>query len=94
MPHTFTSCRLTNGNIVFPITVTIDDHYLYYSKGFVIGRSRVAIPLSGIASVQLVNRIIFSDLVVETRGGGSLPLTGFTHADAWQMYQILNHSIL
>lgn len=71
----------------------IDEQYLYFSKGFVIGRSRGAIPLSGIASVSLVNRIIFSDLLVETRGGRVLHLTGFTHSDARRMYHLINESI-
>lgn len=93
MPYTFTSCRLTPGNALFPITVMIDPYHLYYSKGFMIGRSRVAIPRSGIASVGLINRIVFSDIVVETYGGKTLVLNGFTHSDAQQIYRILNAGI-
>ncbi len=89
MPHSFTSCRLTTGNVFFPITVEIDDCHLYYSKGFVIGRSRMAIPRSSIASVLLINRIVFSDLIVETQGGGRLFLNGFTHGDARRIYRLL-----
>ena len=90
MPHVFTSSRLTYGNTVFPITVEIDDHSLRCSKWFVIGRSRNDIPLSNIASVGLIDGIIFSDLVIETYGGGRLFLNGFTHADAQAIYRLLS----
>ena len=92
MPHTFTSSRLTSGNTVFPITVMIDDINLYYSKGFVIGKSSMAVPIGTIASVAIVKRIIFSDLVVETMGGGVLFLNGFTHSDARSIYQLLRNT--
>lgn len=90
MPHTFTSSRLTTGNTFFPITVTIDNHNLYYSKGFVIGRSWISVPITGIASVNLMNRIVFSDVIVETKGGRILNLSGFTHSDAKRIYRLLN----
>lgn len=93
MPASFTSCRLTSGNTVFPNTVMIDDDHLYYSKGFVIGNSRMAIPISCISSVGLISRIVFSDLIVETQGGRKLYLNGFTHSDARQIYNILNNRI-
>lgn len=94
MPYEFTSNRLTAGNLIFRNIVKIDDYYLYYSKrfltyGFFISRKQKTIPLSSISSVSLVNWPIFSDLTVETRGGGYLHLTGFTHADARSMYDIL-----
>ena len=89
MPHTFTSFRLTAGNAVFPITVMIDNHNVYWSKGFLIGRSRIAIPKQSIASVGLINKVIFSDIVIETQGGQTFYLNGFTHPDAREIYRLL-----
>lgn len=91
MPQTFTASLLTSGNTIFPVKVTIDDRFLTCNKGFIVGRSYVTVPLSSISSVSLINRIIFSDLIVETRGGRSLHLTGFTHRDARDMYRLLNN---
>lgn len=91
MPYVFTSSHLTKGNMVFPITIKIDNHHLYYDKGFIIGRNRIAIPLASIASVGLVNNILFSDVVVETRGGRILYLNGFTHSDARKIYNLLRN---
>lgn len=91
MPHVFTSSHLTKGNTIFPNTIMIDGSHLYYSKDFVIGRNRIAIPLASIASVGLVNKILFSDLVVETRGGRVLYFNGFTHSDARRMYNLLRN---
>jgi len=93
MPHIFTSSHLTKGNTLFPITIMIDDNYMYYSKGFVIGRNRMTIPIANIASIGLVSRVLFSDLVVETRGGLVLHLNGFTHSDARRMYNLLCNNI-
>ena len=68
----------------------IDDNHLYYSKGFVIGRTRMSIPRASIASVGLVNKIFFSDIIVETQGGHVLYLNGFSHSDAIKIYRLLN----
>lgn len=92
MPHIFSTSRLTKGNMVFPITVMIDDYYLYYTKGFILGRTRIAIPKTGIASIGLVKRVLFSDLVIETRGGRVICLNGFSHSDALTIYQLLNNN--
>lgn len=94
MPYEFTSNRLTAGNLIFRNIVKIDDYYLYYSKrffymGFFPGRDQQTIPLSSIDNVFRRRRIFFSDIIVRTRGGGLTYLTGFTHADARSMYDIL-----
>jgi len=89
MAHIFTSSHLTKGNTVFPITIKIDDNYMYYSKDFVIGRNRMTIPLDSISSIGLVSKVFFSDLIVETKGGVVLNLNGFTHSDARKMYSLL-----
>lgn len=89
MPHIFTSSHLTKGNTIFPITIMIDNDHIYYSKGFIIGRTKIAIPLTSIASVGLVNKVLFSDIIVETRGGRTLYFNGFTHSDARSIYNLL-----
>lgn len=90
MPYKFKSSRLTNGNTIFPITIVLDNHHLYCYKGNLIGGIRIAVPRSSIASIRLDKGLIFSDLIIETRGGRILHLNGFSHSDGQRMYHLLN----
>lgn len=87
--HTFTSSRLTTGNTVFPITIQIGNGYLYCRKGFIIGLDSGSIALRNIASVRIIRRIIFSDIVIETVGGRRLYLNGFYPSDAANIARLL-----
>ena len=90
MSYTFKASRITNGNTLFPTTIVIDNHHLYCYKGNLIGGTRIAIPKSDIASIRLDKGLIFTDLIVETRGGHLFFLKGVTHSDGKKIYSILN----
>ena len=90
MTYTFSTSRLSKGNTVFPITVVIDKDHLYYSKGFIIGQAKTAIPKTNIVSIGLVKGVLFSDLIIETKGGRVVCLNGFSHSDAKSIYNLLN----
>ena len=91
MPHIFTSSRLTKGNSIFPITIKIDNDYLYYDKGFLLGRSQIVVPIASIGSIAMVNKVVFADLVIETRGGRVFYLNGFSRSDAKKIFNLLIH---
>lgn len=94
MKHVFTSSYLTQGNTLFPITVTIDNNHMYYTKGFILGRTRLVIPKTSIASIGLIHKVFFSDLIVETKGGQTYYLNGFTHSDALKIYSLLKNNLV
>lgn len=89
MPYKFSSSRITKGNAIFPISIVIDEYHLHYSKGFVVGQERMSIPKVSIASVGLIRRILFSDVIIETRGGRIVCLNGFSHSDAKKICSLL-----
>ena len=89
MPYKFTSSRITSGNAVFPITIIIDNHNFCYYKGNLVGGTRMTIPKSSIASIRLNKGLLFSDLIIETRGGCILYLNGFSHSDGHSIHNLL-----
>ena len=91
MPYRFSSSRISKGNTIFPITIAIEEHHLHYYKGFIVGQSRISIPKANIVSIGLVDRIMFSDVIIETKGGHVVFLNGFSHVDARRIYNLLNN---
>lgn len=89
MLYKFSSSRVTKGNTIFPISIVIDDNHLHYTKGFVVGLDRMSIPKASIISVGIIHRILFSDIIIETRGGQNVCLNGFLHSDAKKIYNLL-----
>jgi len=89
MAFTFKSSRISTGNAIFPITIVIDDNNFYCYKGQLLGSTRVAIARRDIASVGVRSGILFSDVVIETRGGSIYCLNGFSHSDARKIMSVL-----
>jgi len=90
MAHIFKSSRITTGNAIFPITIVIDNDDFYCYKGHLLGSSTLAMSKKDIASVGLFNGIIFSDIIIETNGGGVYRLNGFSRSDAKKIYMLLH----
>ena len=70
--HSYIASRLAPGNIIFPCRIKIDAINVTYYKGNIIGYESTIIPRTNIASVNIISKILFADVIIETRGGKSI----------------------
>lgn len=79
----FTACRVSgDGNALFPDTIIIDKEYVIYRKYRLIGRKDTKIRHETVGCVSLNKHLLFTDVIIETRGGQVITARGFTHTDA------------
>lgn len=91
MAYHFTASRITgNGNTVFPDEIIIDDDVVTYRKGQLIGYKETIINLAAIGCVSVEARLLFADVVIETKGGMTIRARGFTRSDASAISKLLN----
>jgi hypothetical protein len=75
--------RLTSGNAVFPVQVTVLPDRLARFKPRLFGHTEESIPINQIASVKVQAGVAFADLVIDTTGGSPAVLIhGLWKADA------------
>ncbi len=90
MAYHFTASRITgNGNTVFPDEIIIDDDVVTYRKGQLIGYKETKINLAAIGCVSVEARLLFADVVIETKGGMTIRARGFTRSDASAISKLL-----
>lgn len=88
---TFTASRVSSGeNTVFPDKLEIDAVKVVYYKGTLIGYRSTVLALNHIASVHIVSRIFFADVVIETVGGRRVVATGLTKSDARSIVSLIS----
>jgi hypothetical protein len=86
----FTASRIPgNGNTVFPDEIIIDDDCLTYRKGQLVGYKKTKISLASIGCVSIKAGLVFSDVIIETKGGMVIRARGFTRSDASAISQLL-----
>ncbi|MGA7992244.1 MAG: PH domain-containing protein [Thermoanaerobaculia bacterium] len=75
--------RLTGGNALFPVQVTVfPDRLSRYKPGF-LGHTEDSIPINQIASVKVQAGVVFADVVVDSTGGSpAVVIHGLWKADA------------
>lgn len=89
MAQSFSACRIAGDkNVLFPDEIIIDDGFLTYRKGRIIGYKSVKIRLDSIASVSVNAHLLFADIVIETNGGQTFEATGFSRSDADEIVRL------
>lgn len=87
---TFTASRLSGeDNTIFPDKLEIGSTKVIYYKGTLIGYRSMVIPIDNIASVYIVSRVLFADVVIETVGGKQIRASGFKKSDAKTIVSLL-----
>jgi hypothetical protein len=82
--------RLTSGNAIFPVQVTVLPDRLSRYKPRLFGHTEDSIPINQIASVKVQAGIAFADVAVDTTGGSpAVVIHGLWKSDA----EILNKRI-
>ena len=87
---TFIACRISSGdNAIFPDKIEIDAKQVIYYKGTIVGYKTIIIQRHKIASVRVGAGLFFSDVVIESVGGGTIVARGFTKSDAKRIVALL-----
>lgn len=89
--RTFTASRISSGdNVVFPDKIEIDAKRVIYYKGTLVGYRSTVIQRRKIASVRVGAGLLFSDIIIESAGGGVIIARGFAKSDAKEIISILS----
>lgn len=89
--RSFVASRISSSdNTIFQDKLDIDAKRVVYYKGTLIGYRSTVIAIDHIASVRIVSRIIFADIIIETLGGGRVVASGFTKNDARTIVSIIS----
>ena len=89
--HHFTACRVTGAdNAVFPDEIIIKDDYVIYRKGQLVGYKETRINLASIGCVSIDVRLLFADVLIETKGGLTIRARGFTRGAASSIVKLLS----
>jgi hypothetical protein len=89
--RTFIACRISSGeNAVFPDKICIDAKQVIYYKGTLVGYKSIVIQRRKIASVHVDAGLFFSDVFIESVGGGTIVARGFTKSDARSILSLLS----
>ena len=90
MADTFVAQRISSRqNVLFPDKITIDGLKITFYKGEIIGYQSIVIFRYNIASVSINENILFSDIVIASKGGERVVAKGFAKGDAREIIRIL-----
>lgn len=90
MKKVFQSKRITGGNAIFPDKVILDDDGIHFIKPGLLKKGEEIISYSQIASVKIVSKILFSDILIETTGGSQpVFINGLAKRDAQKIKQLI-----
>ncbi len=88
--ETFTASRLTEGNSVFPLTITIDELGITLKDPGLFSGKEKTIPFSRIASVDIECPFAgYSTIIIETTGEGKIRAHGFTKSEVKTMKSLI-----
>src|SRR5438445_13050897 len=87
---TFSASRWTQGNLFFPIRITVTPQHVSRVKPRLFGSSEDSIAIGKVASVQISTGIIWSETRIDS-SGGSDPITSHGHrkADAQRIRDLI-----
>ena len=92
--ETFLASRWTKGNHLFPTSIEITETAVTRRKSSWFTRNEMTIHLLRVASVRIETGLFWSDLLIESTGGGD-PLTSHGHRkrDAQRIKQLIEEAL-
>jgi hypothetical protein len=76
--HVFTACRLSSGNLIFPVRIEVNQNRVTRIKPRLFGSNEESIAISKVASVNIQTGLIWSDIRIDS-AGGSNPIVSHGH---------------
>jgi len=91
--ETFQASRWTQGNRLFPTWIEVTDTAVTRRKRSWFTRNEMSIHLMRVASVRIDTGVLWSDIFIESTGGGD-PLVshGHTKADARRIKELIEQA--
>jgi len=74
----FTASRWTRGNVFFPTRIVVSPLHVSRGKRHLFRSTEESIAISQVASVEISNGIIWSEITIESTGGAD-PITSHGH---------------
>jgi len=91
--ETFQASRWTKGNRLFPTTIEITDTAVTCSKRSWFSRNEMSIHLMRVASVRIATGLFWSDILIESTGGGDpIASHGHTKQDALRIKELIEQA--
>ena len=91
--ETFQASRWTKGNRLFPTLIEITDTAVTRRKRSWFSRNEMSIHLMRVASVRIDTGLFWSDILIESTGGGDpLASHGHTKADALRIKELIEQA--
>lgn len=88
--ETFIASRVSSDqNVLYPDMLKIEDQYVVYYKGYVLGYKTIYIARDQIASVSLSSGLFFADVVIASKGGEWIRARGFSKGKAKEILHML-----
>lgn len=81
---------IKENNVLFPDKIIITDTTVTFYKGNLIGYKYSTIKRCRISSIIVCHGLLFSEIMIESIGGGRITARGFRHSDTNEIIQLLN----
>lgn len=88
--ETFAASRWTRGNRIFPTRIVVSPLHVSRVKPRLFGKTEESIAISQVASVQIQTGVIWSEISIDSTGGGD-PITSHGHSkgDALRIRELI-----
>jgi len=91
--ETFQASRWTKGNRFFPTVIEVTDTAVTRRKRGLLSRNEMSIHLMRVASVRIDTGLFWSDILIESTGGGdALVSHGHSKADALRIKELIERA--
>lgn len=88
---TFIAMRISGKkNVLFPDKISLSMNDVIYFKGELIGYKKLIINKKNISSISIIEKILFADITIESKGGQKIIAKGFSKQDAREIMDLLS----
>jgi hypothetical protein len=90
--HVFRASRFSHGNLLYPTQVSVTPGSVIHYTPALVGAQEHSMHIAHVASVLIVRKLFFSDVLIESSGGTSpVRCHGHRKADAVEMKRLIEH---
>ena len=91
MYRTFTATRISDGNMVFPPTITFDDSGVTINRPGLLSRQRSYVPYNAISNVDIYNPLVGFSSISISAYGKTITVNGFYNSEVEEMKRIIEN---
>lgn len=91
MNKTFTATRISEGNMVFPPSITFDDSGVTVKKPALLHQHRSYVPYSAISNVEIYNPLVGFSSISISAYGKTVTVSGFYSSEVEEMKSIIEN---